>query len=122
MVPIGIHDLCTVGFRGNCWALWGLAAQHTSRHRPGTSMYIRLCLTPPILELLWMGPKSPVITWVQALGSFVVLGKRIFQKENQGFSQRGTSLATSLRVHEINTAALLLSLSNNTRAYQRVPA
>ena len=31
--------------------------------------------------------------------------------ENQGFSQRDTSLALSLRVHERNTADFLLSLS-----------
>ena len=31
--------------------------------------------------------------------------------ENEGFSQRGMSLALSFRVHERNIAALLLSLS-----------
>ena len=41
--------------------------------------------------------------------------------ENQGFPQRGTSLALSLKVHERNKASLFLSLSNNTREYQRVP-
>ena len=30
--------------------------------------------------------------------------------ENKGFSQRGTSFALSLRVHERNKAALFLSL------------
>ena len=30
--------------------------------------------------------------------------------ENQGFPQRGTSLAPSLRAHERNKAALLLSI------------
>ena len=41
--------------------------------------------------------------------------------EYQGFSQLGTSLALSLREHERNKYALLLSLANDTREYQRVP-
>ena len=44
--------------------------------------------------------------------------------ENQGFSQQGTSLALSFRVHENSKAALLLSLIKQTThvhdEYQRV--
>ena len=37
-----------------------------------------------------------------------MLGRRIVDGKPRGFSQRGTSLALSLRVHERDEAALLL--------------
>ena len=67
--------------------------------------------------------ESPVMNRVQVLGSHCsTTWEAYLGWETRGFSQRGSSLALNLLVHERNKAALLVSLStHNTREYQRVP-
>ena len=62
---------------------------------------------------------SPVITWVQALGSYLfeVFGRRVLGGK-PGVLQERHELGLSLRVHERDKAALLLSLSKH---YASVP-